>query len=65
MISTVKKLLAEKGILSSPKIKPYKVLPPKTAEIVREFYVWSKQQNIPGTNGNLTQKARRLIFKND
>jgi hypothetical protein len=31
--------VAEKGILSSPNVKPGEVLPPATAEMVKQFYV--------------------------
>jgi hypothetical protein len=39
MVSTSKKLVVEKGILSGPNVKPGKVLPPATAEMVKQFYV--------------------------
>jgi hypothetical protein len=38
-----------KGILSSPNVKPGKVLPPATAEMVKEFYVSDEISRImPG-----------------
>jgi hypothetical protein len=38
MVWTAKKLVAEKGILSSLNEKPSQVLPPETAEIVKQFF---------------------------
>jgi hypothetical protein len=52
--------------LSNSNIEPYKVPPPTTAEMVRGFYVSDQiSRNTPGTNGYLTEKARRFIFRND
>jgi hypothetical protein len=39
MAWAAKKLVAEKGILSSPNVKPGKVLTPVTAYMVKQFYV--------------------------
>jgi hypothetical protein len=39
MVQTAKKLLAMKGVLSSPNAKQGKVLPPATSEMVKLFYV--------------------------
>jgi hypothetical protein len=33
-----KKLLAEKGMLSSTNIRPGKVFPPTTAEVMKQFF---------------------------
>jgi hypothetical protein len=50
MVWTSKKLVAEKLILSSPNVKPGKVLPPATAEMVKQFYVSDEVSRIiPGT----------------
>jgi hypothetical protein len=40
----------KRGILSSPDVKPGKLLPPATAEIVKQFYVSDEISRImPGT----------------
>jgi hypothetical protein len=39
MVQTAKKLVAEKGILSSLNEKLGQVLPPETTEIVKQFFV--------------------------
>jgi hypothetical protein len=39
MVQTLKKLVLEKGILSSSSAKPGRVLPPPTAEMIKQFYV--------------------------
>jgi hypothetical protein len=50
MVRTSKKLMAEKGILSSPNVKRGKVLPPPAAEMVKQFYVSDEICSImPGT----------------
>jgi hypothetical protein len=50
MVQTYKKLVAEKGILSSPSVESSKVLPPATAEMVKQFYVSDEiNKIIPGT----------------
>jgi hypothetical protein len=50
MVRTSKKLVAEKGILSSPNVKPGNVLPPASAEMVKHFYVSDEISRImPGT----------------
>jgi hypothetical protein len=46
MVWTAKKLVAEKGILSSINEKPGQVLPPETAEIVKEFFFVSDEIRI-------------------
>jgi hypothetical protein len=44
--------VAEKGVLSSPNVKPCMVLPPATAETVREFCVSDEiSRNIPRSKG--------------
>jgi hypothetical protein len=50
-----KKLVAEKGVLSSPNVKPGKVLPPATAEMVKQFYVsYEISRIMPGTKDNFS-----------
>jgi hypothetical protein len=50
IVQTAKKLVAEKGILSSPIIKLGKVLPPATAEMVEQIYVSDEISKVmPGT----------------
>jgi hypothetical protein len=46
MVQTAKKLVAGKGILSNPNVKPSKVLPPATTEIVKKFHVSDEISNI-------------------
>jgi hypothetical protein len=58
--------VTKKGILSGPSVKPGKVLPPATAEIVKQFYVPDETNMImQGTKDyvsvTVTQKARRFI----
>jgi hypothetical protein len=54
MVQTAKKLVAEIGILSSPNLKPGKVLPPTTAEMVKQFYVSGEISRImPSTKENV------------
>jgi hypothetical protein len=50
MVQTSKKVVPEKGILSSQTIKPGKVLPSATVEMVKQFYVCDEISRIvPGT----------------
>jgi hypothetical protein len=64
MVWTSKKIVGEKGILSSPNVKPGKVLPPATAEVVKQFYVSDEIGRImPGTKDYV--KARRFNFRNN
>jgi hypothetical protein len=68
MVQTAKKLVAGKGILSSPNVKPGKVLPPATAEMVKKFYVSDDISNImpgPKTMFLSTLKARSFISRNN
>ena len=46
MVQTAKKLLATKGVLSSPNVKQGKLLPPAKSEIVKQFYVFCEISNI-------------------
>jgi hypothetical protein len=51
MIQTAKKLVPKKEILSSSTVKPGKLLPPATAETVKQFYISDKMSKImPRTN---------------
>jgi hypothetical protein len=50
MARTSEKLVAEKGIMSSPNVKPGKVLPPATMEMLKQFYMSDEiSTNMPGT----------------
>jgi hypothetical protein len=50
VVWATKKILAEKGILSSPNVKQGTVLTPATIEMVKEFYVCDEISRImPGT----------------
>jgi hypothetical protein len=63
MAWTSKKLLVEKGILSSPNVKPGKVLPPATAEMVKQFCVSDEISRImPGTKDyvSLNSEAKKV-----
>jgi len=40
VVQTAKKLLATKGVLSTPNAKQGKVLPPATSEMGKQFYVF-------------------------
>jgi hypothetical protein len=43
-------IVDEKGVLSIPNVKPDKVLPPATAEMVKQFYVSHEISRVtPGT----------------
>jgi hypothetical protein len=73
MAQTSKKLMAEKGILSSPNIKPGKVLPFTTAEIMKQFYVSDRTSRImPGakdyvsvdSEGKMVHLQKLLILCN-
>jgi GH43 family beta-xylosidase len=44
MVWTSKKLVADKGILPSPNVKPGNVLPPATAKMVKQLYVSDKMR---------------------
>jgi hypothetical protein len=46
MVQTSRKLVAETGILSSPNLKPDKVLPLTTAEIVKQLCVSDEVSRI-------------------
>jgi hypothetical protein len=45
MVQTSEKLMAEKAVLSSPNIKPGKVLPSATDKMVKQLYVLIKSKN--------------------
>jgi hypothetical protein len=58
--------MTEKLIWSNPKVKPSKVLPPATAKVMKLFFI----QSTGSYQGQkmmflLTQKARKLFFRND
>lgn len=46
MVWTSKKLAAENGISSSPTVRPCKVLPPATAKMVNQFYMFDEISKI-------------------
>jgi hypothetical protein len=46
MVQTAKKVLATKGVLSSPNVKQGKLLPAATSEMVKQFYVFREINNI-------------------
>jgi hypothetical protein len=49
MALTSKKFVAEKGILSSPNVKPCKVLPHATDEMMKRIYVSDELSRVtPG-----------------
>jgi hypothetical protein len=53
MVQIAVKLVSENGILSSPNVKPGKVLPPETIQMVKLFYVSHKISRImPGKKNN-------------
>jgi hypothetical protein len=57
--------VAKKGILSSPNVKPGKVLPVERAEMMEQFYVSDKISRIMTEQMImflLTQKARTFIL---
>jgi hypothetical protein len=50
MVQTAKNFMAEKDIFSSPNRRPGKVLPPATADTVKQFYPSNEISRImPGT----------------
>jgi hypothetical protein len=66
MVQTSKKLVAEKGLLSCPNVKPGRVLPPATAEMVKEFCVSDEiSRIIPGTKGYVpvNSEGKRVHFQ--
>jgi hypothetical protein len=55
MVQTAKKLLAMKGVLSSPNVKQGKLLPYATSELVKLFYLFHEISNI-------VPRTKRLCF---
>jgi hypothetical protein len=54
------KFVAENGMLSSPNVKPGKVLPPETTKMAKQFYISHKISRImPGKNNYVSVTSRQ------
>jgi hypothetical protein len=65
---TAKQLVAVKGIVSKPNVKPEKVLPPTAPTMVRQFLCLMKSAGLcqgPKIMFLLTQKARWFTFRSN